>query len=55
MIDRKWAKLNTIKSELPLSKDKMLAKWEDKSYAKLFKYDTIGVRGISALWIISKC
>lgn len=55
MIDRKWAKLNTIKSELPPSKDKMLAKWEDKSYAKLLMYDTIGVRGISALWIISKC
>ena len=26
MIDRQWATLNTIKSELPLSKDKMLAK-----------------------------
>ena len=44
---RNWTELGTVKSELPVGGDRMLARWADKSYARVFTHDTIGLRGIS--------
>ena len=33
---------------------RMLAKKADKSYAKVFKHDTIGISGVLALWHFAK-
>ena len=33
----------------------MLARWADKSYARVFTHDTIGLRGISALYFLVNC
>ena len=41
-------------SDFPVKGDKMLAKYADKSYAKVFMQDTIGLSGTSVLWIFSK-
>ena len=38
-----------MKSELPVKGDKMLAKKADKSYAKVFTQDTMGLNGMLAL------
>jgi len=43
-----------MKTELPVKGDKMLAKKADKSYAKVFMQETIGLNGMLALWILSK-
>ena len=43
-----------VKSELPIEGDKMLAKKADKSFAKVLTHDTIGLSGMSALWILGK-
>ena len=54
MMDVKLAELVTMKTELPVKGDKMLAKKADKSYAKVFMQETIGLNGMLALWILSK-
>ena len=54
MVDTKWAGLFNVKSVLPVKGNKMLAKKADKSYAKVLTHDTIGLRGMSALWIFGK-
>ena len=48
-MDTKRAELVTVCSEFPVKEDKMLARQEDKSYAKVFRHDTIGLSGTSAL------
>jgi len=35
-----------VKSKLPVKEDKMLAKKANKSYAKVFTHDAIGLNGI---------
>ena len=52
MMDEKLAELVAVKSELPDKGDKILAKKADKSYAKVFTQDTIGLN--SMLWISGK-
>ena len=54
MKDVKLAELVTMKTELPVKGDKMLAKKADKSYAKVFMQETIGLNGMLALLILSK-
>ena len=54
MMDAKWAELVTVKSELPVKGDKMLPRKADKSYAKVFTQDTIGLNGMLASWILGK-
>ena len=54
MMDVKIAELVTMKTELPVKGDKMLAKKADKSYAKVFMQETIGLNGMLALWILGK-
>ena len=54
MTDVKWAELVTVKSELPVRGDKMLAKKVDASYTKVLTQDTIGLNGVLALWILGK-
>ena len=46
MMDAKWTEVVTVKSELPVKGDKMLAKKVDKSYAKVFTQETIGLNGV---------
>ena len=41
-------------SDFPVKGDKMLAKYADKSYAKVFTHNTIGLSGTSVLWIFGK-
>ena len=53
-VDTKWAEFVTVYSDFPVKGDKMLAKWADKSYAKVFTHDTIGLSGALALWIFGK-
>ena len=53
-VDMKWAELITVYSDFPVKGNKMLAKSADKSYAKVFTHDTIGLSGTSALWIFGK-
>ena len=53
-MDTKWAELVTVYSDFPVKGDRMLAKKADKSYAKVFTHDTIGLSGTLALWILGK-
>ena len=48
-VDTKWAELVTVYSDFPVKGDKMSAKLAEKSYAKVFTHDTIGLSGTSAL------
>ena len=48
-VETKGAELVTVYSEFPVKEDKMLARLADKSYAKVFRHDKIGLRGTSAL------
>ena len=41
-------------SDFPVKGDKMLAKYADKSYAKVFMHNTIGLSGTSVLWIFGR-
>lgn len=41
-------------SDFPVKGDKMLAKYADKSYAKVFMHNTIGLSSTSVLWIFGK-
>ena len=47
-VETKWAELVTVYSDFPVKGNKMLAKSADKSYAKVFTHDTIGLSGTSA-------
>ena len=54
MMDANWAELVTMKSELPVKGDMMLAKKADKSCTKVFMQDLIGLNSMLALWILGK-
>jgi len=54
MVDAKSVEFFTVKFELPERGDNTLAKKEDRSYAKVLTHDTIGLSGVSALWIFGK-
>ena len=54
MVDSKSADLVTVKSELPVRGDQMLAKKTDKSYTKVLTHDTISLSGGLALWVLGK-
>ena len=53
-VDTMWAELVTVYSDFPIKGDKMSAKEADKSYAKVFTHDTIGLCGTLAVWIFGK-
>ena len=53
MVEAKSVEFFTVKFELPTRGD-MLAKKADRSYAKVLTHNTIGLSGVSALWIFSK-
>lgn len=52
MVDKKWAELVTVKSVLSVKGDNMLAKFADKSYAKVSKHDPIDLKDALALRIL---
>ena len=54
MVDTKWVELVTVYSNLPVNGDRMPAKWADKSEAKVFIHDTMGLNGIFGLRILGR-
>ena len=51
MVEAKSVEFFTVKFELPARGDNTLAKKADRSYEKVLTHDTIGLSGVSALWI----
>jgi len=54
MVEAKPVEFFTVKFELPARGDNTLAKKADRSYAKELTHYTIGLSGVSALWIFCK-
>ena len=54
MVDARWAEFFTVKFEIPVRGDKMVAKKVDRSFAKVLTHDTIGLSGVSAVWMLGK-